>query len=452
MVPQMDDLVKAAKFITSAMVEGEAMEAFILSEREVAIRIYELEIESLTTAESSGVGIRVVRDGRTGISYAGTLDRDSIAKAIEEARDNSRFGTPDEFAGVAEPDGVEPPMMSSQWSHELLTTPMEKKIELARDLERLTRRFDKRIRSLNSSNYGESAFASAIINSNGIERYSEATYCWAYAHALAGEGDESQSGFGMSAAKNFAEIDIEFAANEAASKATRMLGARKPNSMRTMVIFEPEVSRSFTSIVAGTLSAERVQKGRSLFANRIGEGVASTKLTLVDDPTDERFFSAVPIDDEGLASRRNVMIENGELKGYFYDSYTGRKAGVRSTGSGNRGGIAGSSAPGPRGCYFEPGTTSREALIESVDSAILIQSISGVHSGVNPISGDFSVGAEGVVISKGELGEPIKEFTISSTIQKMLGDIHEVASDLTFRLGSAAGMTLAIQDVSVSGN
>ena len=448
----MDDLERAINFIKSAMSDGEAMEAYLLSEREVSIRIYELEIESLTTAESSGVGIRIVRDGRTGISYAGTLDRESISRAIEEARDNSRFGTPDEFAGVAEPDGVEPPAMSSKWSHELLSTPMDKKIALARDLERLTRRFDGRIRSLNSSNYGESAFASAIINSNGIERYSEATYCWAYAHALAGDGDESQSGFGMSAAKKFDEIDIEFAATEAATKATRMLGAKKPRSMRTTVIFEPEVTRSFTSIVAGTLSAERVQKGRSFFANRIGEAVASSKLTLVDDPTDERFFSAVPIDDEGLASRRNVMIERGELKGYFYDTYTARKAGVKSTGSANRGGIAGSTSPGPRGCYFEAGTTSREDLIKSVDSAILIQSISGVHSGVNPISGDFSVGAEGVVNSKGELGDPIKEFTISSTIQKMLGDVQEVASDLTFRLGAAAGMTLAIQDVSLSGN
>ncbi|KJF17024.1 TldD/PmbA family protein [Acidithrix ferrooxidans] len=447
----MPDLIKIGQRIADMASGGEEIEAYAIWERETSIRVYNSEIESLTTSESSGIGIRVIRDKRVGISYAGTLEDDDLKRALEEARDNSRFASQDPFAGIAEPDGVDGPKLNL-WSVDITNTPTENKISLALELEKVTLSKDRRIKSLNSSNYGDVSVESAIVNSKGIASYTQQTYCWLWAYALAMQDDETQTGFGLHASRDFAGIDLEYAAQEAAYKSTRMLGAKKPKSSNLIAVFEPDISSSFIGIISSTLSAEAVQKGRSIFSGRVGENVANSRLNLIDDPSDPRFFSSANYDDEGLASRQNLLIKNGSLKGYLYDSYTARKEGVAPTGSAIRGGIAGSCSPGPRAPYIEPGERSKEEIVSEITDGVLIQSVSGIHSGVNPVSGDFSVGAEGIRIHDGELKEPIKEFTIASNLQKMLLDIRSIGSDLTIRPSGAAGVTLAIGNINLSGS
>ena len=447
----MPDLVTIGEQVIALAGANEEIEAYLLFERETSIRIYNSQVESLTSAESSGIGIRIIKDNKVGISYAGTLAENEIAAAIAQARDNARFGSYDPHAGIASPDGLQAPSLEL-WSADITTTPTERKIALALELERVTLSKDKRIRSLNSSNYGDVLAEVAIVNTSGIRSYSQQTYCWAWSYALASEDDETQTGYGLHASRDFAGLDIEFAADEAARKATRMLGATKPSSGLFSVVFEPDISSSIIGIISSTLSAEAVQRGRSIFAGRLNEQVANQGLTLIDDPADARFFSASTYDDEGLASRRNTLIEGGDLKSYLYDSYSARKEGTSSTGSAIRGGIAGSCSPGPRATMVLPGHQSAPEIIAGIEEGVLIQSISGIHSGVNPISGDFSVGAEGVWIKDGELANPVKEFTIASNLQKMLQEIRAIGSDLTFRPGGTAGVTLAIDAINVSGS
>ncbi len=446
----MADLISIGESIVSRATDAEQIEVYLLWERETSIRVYEKDIESLTSAEASGVGIRVISNGRVGISYAGTLDVGEIDRTLDEARDNARFGSVDVFAGVADPDGIEAPRLDL-WSNDLMQAPTDRKIALAMDLEKLTLSKDKRIRSLNSSNYGDVSVEAAIVNSKGVASFSQQTYCWVWAYALAVANDETQTGYGLHAARGIEQIDIEYAANEAAKKATRMLGAIKPSSGSFTAVFEPDITASLLGIVAGTLSAEAVQKGKSIFSGRIGEQVASSRLSMYDDPSDARFFSASPYDDEGLASRKNQLIGDGVLKQYFYDSYTGRKDNTNSTGSAIRAGISGICTPGPRAVLVAPGDNTPSDIIAGISDGVLIQSISGIHSGVNPVSGDFSVGAEGIRISNGELAGPIKEFTIASNLQKMMNDISAIGNDLTFRPGGTAGITIAIDNINVSG-
>lgn len=446
----MADLKSIGENIISQAKGSEQIEAYILWERETSIRVYESEIESLTSAEASGIGVRVISDGRVGISYAGSLEPNDLQRVITEARDNARFGTVDPFAGLAQPDGVDPPKLNL-WSSDILNTGTDKKIALAMELEKLTLSKDKRIRSLNSSNYGDVSVEAVVVNSNGISSSFEQTYCWAWAFALASHENETQTGHGLHASRALSDLDIEYAASEAADKATRMLGAKKPASGTFTAIFEPDISAALLGIIAGTLSAEAVQKGRSIFSGRLGEQVASTKLNLLDDPSDSRFFSASPFDDEGLASRKNQLITNGTLEAFLYDSYTARKDNTKSTGSAIRGGISGLCSPGPRAILVSPGSESPDEILTKVGDGVLIQSIFGIHSGVNPVSGDFSVGAEGIRISNGQLAGPIKEFTIASNLQKMIKDISAIGNDLTFRPGGTAGVTIVIDNINVSG-
>jgi PmbA protein len=231
-----------------------------------------------------------------------------------------------------------------------------------------------------------------------------------------------------------------------------MLGAVKPASMRCTAVFDPRSTATLLSIIGGALSGEAVVYGRSFFANRIGEDVASPLFTLVDDPTDPRHFAASVFDGEGLACRRNVLIERGRLKGFVYDTVSARRAGTSSTGSAVRGGIAGSPSAGCRALQLESGDIDQAEIFRRVGNGIFVESLTGVHSGVNPISGDFSVGITGLMIRDGQLAEPVREITVASTLQRMLLDVLYVGSDIEWLPGSASGQSLAIEGIAVSGS
>jgi PmbA protein len=445
----MAELLDIADRFVGRAVAGEQIEVVVVHERETEVRAYEGEVESLTVAESQGVGVRVVSDGRQGFAYTGTLDEAAVAEALAEARDNLTFATPDEFCGVAEPDGVEPAVLDLHRAA-LADHPTDAKVAMALDLERLTREADGRIAGVESAEYADSVTETAVATSTGIRACSRETGCFVSSYALAEQDGETQTGFGFSLGREPGDLDIARAATEAADRATRMLGAVKPASGRFTVVLDPWVSAQFLGIVGGTLSGEMVQKGRSLFVDRLGDDVASSVVTLVDDPTDAAAFSATATDGEGLATRHNVLIDGGRLDRFVHNSHTARRAGTVSTGSAVRG-YASTPGVGVQAVSLLPGPRRPADLIAGIDDGILVQGVSGLHSGVNPVSGDFSTGAEGLRIRRGELAEPVREFTIASTIQRMLHEIREVADDLEWLPMNAAGVTVVIGELTVSG-
>jgi PmbA protein len=319
------------------------------------------------------------------------------------------------------------------------------------ELERLVRAGDPRIRQVESAYWGDSASESAVATSTGIVGTSRRTTCYVSAYAIAGEGADTQTGGGYSVGRAPSDVSLGVAAHDAVDRATRLLGARKPASGRVTVVLEPRITATLLAILAGTLDGESVLKGRSLFAQRVGEAVSVPDLVLVDDPTDPEAYGAARIDAEGLACRRNVLVDGGVLQGFLYNTYAGRRAGRASTGSAVRAGFKSGPGVGARAVAVQPGPASPAEILASVGDGLLVQSVSGVHSGVNPVSGDFSVGAEGMLFRGGELAEPVREFTIASTIQRMLLDIVAIGNDLERLPSSAAGLTLAIADVSMSG-
>ena len=447
----MGELLEIAARIAGWASDGEEVEAYVGRASDTAVRVYDGGVESFSAADTEGVGIRVVAGGRQGFAYAGSLDAEVIADAFAEARDNATFGTVDEFAGLARPDGVDVPVMSI-YNDALAAVPAEDKIALAIDLERRVRSGDARIRTVPQSSYGDAATEAAIATSTGVQAEWRRTRCSISAYALAGDGDETQTGGGYSVGQGWDDLDIEKAAGDAVERATRMLGATKPASMRLPVVFEDTVAAQILSVVGSTLSGDAVLKGRSLFADRVGEVVAAPMFTLVDDPTDTRAYGAGPSDAEGLASRRNALIEGGTLLGFLYDSHSARRAGVVSTGSAVRGGFKGVPGVGCRALSVTPGSRRDDEVFALVGTGLFVQSVSGLHSGVNPVSGDFSVGAEGLMIRDGQLAEPVREFTVASTIQRMLLELVAVGDTLEWLPGAAAGVTLAIDGMSVSGS
>jgi PmbA protein len=447
------DLLDLARRVARAARDHEQVEAYVARSRETEVRVFDADVESLSVAGVDGVGVRVVVDGRQGYAWAGSLDPAVVDDTLAEARDNAAFGEPDEWNGLAVPAdaaGVEVAELDV-WREELLAVTTDEKVTVALELERATRAADARIRGVEHAGYDDTAVEAAVANSLGLESVTRRTLCSCSAFALAGDDAATQTGSGFSAGRTLADLDVGEAAGDAAERAVRLLGATQPASRRLPVVFDPLVTRSLLGILGAALGGEAVLKGRSMFADRRGEEVAAPGVTLVDDPTLPDAFGAVSHDSEGVPTRRTELIAGGRLAAFLHNVYTGRRAGTATTGSAARGGFK--SAPGvaARALHLVPGTRSPAEILASVPEALFVQSVSGLHSGTNPVSGDFSVGVEGLMVRDGAFAEPVRESTIASTLQRMLLDVDQVGSDLTWLPGGAAGVTLLVGEMTMSG-
>jgi PmbA protein len=439
---------------------GEQVEAYAARSKGTEVKVFGGEVESLAAENVEGVGVRVVVDGRQGFAWAGSLEPDVVAETLAEARDNAGFGSIDEHLGLPGPDdaadpGGERPFDRDTgldlWRDALLAIPADDKVEMALQLERAVMAADPRIRGVRTVSYGDGASEMALANSLGVEATSRRTVCSVSALALAGEGVDTRTGYGFSVGREPSELDLDEAARMAVLRAVRLLGATQPKSRKLAVVFDPLVASSILGVISGALNGESVLKGRSMFATRLGEMVAGSHLSIVDDPTNPEAFGAAAYDSEGVPTRPVRLIENGKLARFLHNVQTGRRSGTGTTGSAVRAGYRSTPGVGARALHFEPGSAAPEELLRRAAGGLFVQSITGLHSGASPVTGDFSVGADGLMIRDGALAEPVREVTVASTFQRMLGDL-EVGNDLQWLAGGAAAITLLVPEMSMSGS
>jgi len=445
-----EQLLEIGDRIVALAKAGEEVEVVVGRSTSTEVRVYEGEVEQLASATSAGIGVRVIADHRQGFAYAGSLDEDVLAETLAEARDNATFATPDEWLGLAEPDGIAIPDLDL-YRESLAKASTESKIDLAVELEKALRGMDSRITGVDAADYADGLSEGAVVSTTGIRAFSSETSCYVSASCVAQDGDDTQTGFGFSVGRTPEDLDIAVAAADASRRATRLLGATQPQSGRVTVVLDPYVTAQLLGIIGSTLSGEAVLKGRSLFAERLGEEVASAAFTLVDDATNPLAYSSSETDGEGLASRRNVLIDGGRLEQFVHNAYTARRSGTVSTANAVRG-FSSTPSVGCRALSLAPGTKLQPELLAEVGDGVLISSVSGLHSGVNPVSGDFSTGAEGLRITGGELGEPLREFTIASSIQRMLAEVTAVGADVEWLPMRSAGVSLVVHGITVSGS
>ena len=449
------DLLGIAQRVADAAAPGEQVEAYVLRTRETEVHVFGGDVESLSVAEIEGVGVRVVVDGRQGYAWAGSLDPDVVSETLTEARDNAAFGAPDDTNGLASPAdfGVAPAVLDL-WRDDVLAVDTAAKVDLALALEAAVLAADPRVRGVESTAYGDAASEAAIANSLGVAVSSRRTTASLSAFAMAGEGTETQTGSGFSAGRAFADLELEVAARDAAERAVRLLGAKQVPSRRIPVVFDPLVTRSLLALVGGALSGEAIT-ARPLDVPRPRRR-AGGRTT--------RHAGRRPHRTAGVRCRRCTtarvcptrrvgLVTDGVLTGHLHNVTTARRAGgdARTTGSAVRG-FKSPPSVGARALHLLPGELTPEQILASVPEALYVQSVSGLHSGTNSVSGDFSVGAVGLMVRNGEFAEPVREVTIASTLPRMLQDVVHVGADLTWLPGGAAGMTLLVGEMSLAGH
>lgn len=444
-VADLDRLCRAALRVAQG---DEEVEAFAVETRRTEVRVRASAVESLTVAATRGVGVRVIVGGRLGYAWAADPSEEEVAETGRRARENAALATADEHNALASAEEAEPLPGLFRADQAALFT--DRKVALALDLEAASVRSHPRVRKLQHAAYGDAVSRVAIASTTGLSGEYARTDCWCAVSALAEDAGETQTGFAYRLGREAGELDWQACAAEASGRAARLLGATKPSSAHVPVVLDPAVAVAFLGVLAGALSADAVQKGRSLLAGRTGEPVAARELDLVDDG---RFLlgpGASPFDDEGVPTQRTPLIERGRLAGYLHNTYTARRGSTLSTGNAARGGYRTAPGVSATNLYLEAGTADPESLLRSAEGGVYIQEVAGVHSGANPISGEFSVGATGLRIAGGALGEPLREMTVASTLLEMLSGVAAIGSDLRF-FGSIGAPTLLVADMSVAG-
>jgi PmbA protein len=445
----MSELLDLATKVAGAAGAGEEVEAFVGRSTTTSVKVHGGAIESLTQATSAGIGVRVIEDGRQGFAWGGSLDDDVVAEVLAEARDNVAYAQAEPWVGLAEPDGVEPPPIDL-WRDGLAAQPTDRKVDLALELERAVQARDQRVVGVRTAQWADGAGEGAVATSTGIAVAGRSTYCHLSVLALATDSSETKTGYGVSVGREPDDVDLDQAADDAVDGATRLLGAVQPGSGSVTLVLEPRMAATLLGVVAGTLNGESVLKQRSPFADRVGEPIASPLVTLVDDPTDPMSLGADSHDGEGLATRRVPLVVDGVLQGFLHNTMTGRRAGVPSTASAVRG-YRSTPGVGAQALALATGAGSLDDLVAAVDHGVLVQSMTGLHSGVNPVSGDFSVGVEGLMVRGGERVEPIREATIASTLQRLLLDVSAVGGEREWTPGGTGAAALVIPGVMLSG-
>jgi PmbA protein len=447
-VPEMPELAALTSAALEAAGSAESVEAFAEESRRTEVDARRGEVEGLTSAESRGLGVRVIVNGRLGFAYVADPSTEEARRAVERARENASLASEDGNNGLPEAALHEP--IDGLYFAEQAAMPPWDKVALALELERTATTAEPDVTKVETCSFGDAVGRVRIESTAGVVAEFERTSCWVVAVTLAERDGDTQTGYSFQVGHRVAELDPDGVAREAAVRAARMLGATKPKTQRAPVVLDPFAASAFLGVLAGALSAESVQKRRSLFADLAGERVGAEAFTLVDDGRLLHGPSACPFDDEGVPSGRTELITAGVLSGFMHNTYTAGRGGTTSTGNASRAGYRSTPGVGTSNFYVEPGSSSFDDLVRAAGDGVLIQEVSGVHSGANPISGEFSVGATGLRITGGELGEPLREMTIASTVPEMLRAVTAVGSDLRF-FSSVGAPSILVGEMTVAG-
>ena len=417
------------------------------------VRVHGGKVESLGAATQRGLGIRAWIEGRVGYAFGTDLSPRGVGEIAARAASVARVADPDEFAAPPEAGG-EPPVLAGLSDPSLAEWPTDRVAELALAVERAAVDRDERVRGVEQAVYVDSAERVAIAASTGAGGEYEASSCYAYAQALAAGEAGRETGLGFGVARGPGGLDPAAIGREAAERATGMIGSGKPASRACPVVLDATVAASFVSLLGKAVGADAVQRGRSPLASLLGERVAADAFVLHDDGLLPDGFGSAPVDAEGVPRRRTPLVEGGTLRTFLFDAYTARRGGGNSTGNAGRSGYRAPPGVAASNLVVGPGALSLRELFAAAGEGVYVTDVAGLHSGVNPVTGVFSVGASGRAIRDGEPAEPLREFTIAGDLVSMLRAVREAGSEprwVPFG-GSVSTPPLLVGEMTIAGS
>ena len=440
---------KVREILELAQSQGAAdADVYFLRAVSTEVEVADGKIETLKVSEDIGVGLRVfTQDRRAGLAYSS--DMDGLAFLAEQAIQNASAAAPDEHNVLPEPrNGM--PLSQDLAQDDLPQVPVPDKVEKALGVETAARSYDKRIARVRHASYEDSTGEVTVLNSRGVEAWYRTSICASSVLAVAEEGENAETGFDFDFARTFDKLDSASVGAEAARRAVSLLGAKRVASGKFPVVLDRAVSGAFVELASAAVNAENVLKGKSFLAGKLGQEVASDRVTLLDDALFPGGIHRAPVDDEGTLCRVTAVMEAGVLKSYLHNAYTASRMGADNTGNAVRGSFASLPRVGGSNLYLVPGQHTLQELFGLCERGLYVTEVIGMHT-ADAISGDFSVGVEGMWIDGGKIVHPVRGVTVAGNMNDFLRRISAVADDLKFNSRYGAP-SLLVSALTVSGD
>lgn len=428
-------------------------EIYYVNGESLKVTIYEREIDQYSVNSNMGLSFRGLYNGKMGYSYTEILDDYALKMLIANAKENA-LAIEDEDVDIIY-DGKDTYANLQGYNEELAKIDTEEKIKLALNLEKDTKAESAKVKTLDDCMIVSGEGERAIINSKGLDLKYRSNIMYAIVSPVVEDQGKVNTAFAFKATNDIKEIDTKSLAKEAVGDALAYMGAASMPSGKYRVIIRNDVMGDILSTFSGIFSAYNVQKGLSLLKGKVGSDIAAKVVTIIDDPLMEKGLCSTPFDDEGVACYKKTIIEEGKLKTYLYNLKTAKKDGVKSTGNASKASYASTVGISPSNFYIKPGNKSLEKLMDTLGDGLFITEVQGLHSGANPVSGDFSLAAKGFEIKEGKKLRPVEQITVAGNFYNMLLDIVETGADLKFGVPSGSSCigspSLIIKELSVAG-
>jgi len=437
---------RAVASIKALRVDGG--EVFLRDGQSTTVEIRDGELENAITRGERGIGVRVLRGGRVGFAYSSDLSPDGIELCVTSARDIASVTEPDPDVSIATrkiesldlglyEDGIDDRSVAAR-------------SDVALAVERAAKAVDPRISGFRKTTYSDGTMTTIIATTADVRGAYRETYFSVGTSAVATAGDERQIGYFGDAKRQFAAIDPNAVGRRSAELAVGKLGAHSFKTQTLPIVLDPYMGMSLLGAIVPLFSADSVIKGKSLFAGKLGTEVASAAVTIVDDARRPGALRSAPFDGEGVATSTRTLVDQGVLRGYLTSLKTAKKLDHAPTGNARRGSYASPSRIGAANFHLAAGSISPEALVNGLDRSLRITSLLNLHT-IDPISGEFSLGATGDYLERGDRKYPVQGITIAGNLTSLLASITGVANDLTFGASGLGSPTFVISELSIGG-
>ncbi len=438
----------AEELVSQAVKSGaDQAEVFMKAFKNLSVDIKGQAVDSLTSSLSYGYSLRVIKDNRLGFAYATDIkEKDSV---IKQAIESAGYSDEDSYLGLPWPSE---PAQVEVYDPAIRELKEDDAIRLTGILEKSAYDTDSRVKKVRKASGSFTTTETVIVNSKAVKIRYLSTSCAAQIMAIAEDGQESRTGWDFSGGRFLSDVSFEKTGRVAAERSVQLLGARTISGARTDVILDNSVTIDFLGIFASSLSSEALQKGKSLLKDKLGKAVISSMINIIDSGLCPGKLGSRPVDDEGVATRENILVHEGVLQAYLYNTYTAGKGNTHSTGNAVRGSFASLPSVGITNLFIEPASgkecPGKKELFKFLNRGLYIVEAMGVHT-ANPISGDFSLGVTGLWVEGGEIQFPVKEAVISGNILDFFNKVAAVGDDLIF-YGSMGAPSLLISDIDIS--
>ena len=437
---------KYDKFFALAKEAGlQEVELYISESRSLSISMFHGEVDEYKDNNGYSILARGILNGKCGSATADVWNKDKAAWLVKEMVANAKVIENDDPIFIFK--GSEKYHKVNTFNKDLENVSIDAIMKGLQDVEKNCRELDPRIVEVAGTEYHQSSDKTTLINSNGLNLVQKNNYFYFVVQCVAKEGEQTKSGYDFFFDNDFSKFDAKKFAKKVVDQTVAQLGGEACASSKYKAVLHPDVVTSLIKAYVGHANAEEVQKKSSLFIGKIGQKIASKKVTIEDRPLQKNPFARW-FDDEGVATYNKPIVKNGVLQTYLYNLTTAAKDGVQSTGNGYGGGKKGVESTF---LYLKPGKKSLDELFAEVGNGVFITEVSGLHAGLNPQSGNFSLQSTGFMIENGKKGRPLDLITVSGNLLEIFQDVLEVGNDTYVSPSGVSAQSILIKKIVVSG-